>query len=93
MGKIPRTRNENHENETKNGCEQKPILSKTHEEKQMKEIFQTIAGNVGKTYAELLDDQEFRQAVEKVMKSDEYKKDHDNQSLVIAKNNKENDNE
>ena len=59
----------------------------------MKEIFQTIAGNVGKTYAELLDDQEFRQAVEEVMKSDEYKKDHDNQSLVIAKNNKENDNE
>ena len=59
----------------------------------MKEIFQTIAGNVGMTYAELLQDQEFRNAVDKIMATDEYKKDHDNQSLVIAKNNKENNHE
>jgi len=59
----------------------------------MIEIFQTIAANVGKTYDDLLHDKEFRQAVDKIMNSDEYKKDHDNQSLVIAKNNKENNNE
>jgi len=59
----------------------------------MIEIFQTIAANVGKTYDDLLQDKQFRQAVDEIMNSDEYKKDHDNQSLVIAKNNKENNNE
>jgi len=50
----------------------------------MKEIFQTIAGNVGMTYSELLHDQEFRSAVEEIMAKDEYKKDHDNQTIKIA---------
>jgi hypothetical protein len=59
----------------------------------MIEIFQTIAANVGKTYDDLLQDKKFRQAVDEIMNSDEYKKDHDNQSLVIAKNNKENNHE
>ena len=56
-------------------------------------LFQTIAGNVGTTYSDLLADQEFRNAVDKIMKSAEYEREHDNQSMLIAKNNlKENDN-
>jgi len=51
----------------------------------MKEIFQTIAGNVGMTYAQLLDDKEFRNAVDKILQSDEYKEEHDAQTLKIAK--------
>jgi len=51
----------------------------------MKEIFQTIAGNVGMTYAELLDAKEFRNAVDKILQSDEYKEEHDAQTLKIAK--------
>ena len=51
----------------------------------MKEIFQTIAGNVGMSYSELLHDQEFRNAVDKILQSDEYKEEHDAQTLKIAK--------
>ena len=51
----------------------------------MKEIFQTIAGNVGMTYDELLDAKEFRNAVNKIMATDEYQEEHDNQTIKIAK--------
>ena len=50
----------------------------------MREIFQTIAGNVGMTYAELLDDRDFRNAVEEIMSSDKYQQEHDNQTIKIA---------
>ena len=51
----------------------------------MKEIFQTIAGNVGMSYSDLLADKEFRNAVDKILQSDEYKEEHDAQTLKIAK--------
>lgn len=50
----------------------------------MREIFQTIAGNVGMSYSQLLQDEEFRNAVDKILQSDEYKEEHDAQTIKIA---------
>ena len=82
MGKVFRPRKKSDQTKTEDGRERKHLLSK--EENKMREIFQTIAGNVGMTYAELLDDKEFRNAVEKIMATDEYQEEHDNQTIKIA---------
>lgn len=53
-----------------------------------------MAGSYGMTYAELLEHREFREAVDKYMQSDDYKKEHDEHALLVAKNNlKESNNE
>lgn len=60
----------------------------------VKSLFQTMAGSYGMTYAELLEHREFREAVDKYMQSDDYKKEHDEHALLVAKNNlKESNNE
>ena len=64
--------------------EQTVLNKKMERGETMREIFQTIAGNVGMSYSQLLQDEEFRNAVDKILQSDEYKEEHDAQTIKIA---------